>query len=312
MKKVWELPYSVNMLKNSKFTFALILLLSIGLFFVVRDLKTPGKDTPILKDVGEVDQVELQIDAETISAKKSENEWTITSINHQPVFDSRANQNRIEHILSILSELRQVPAEPLDVGQVQHYGFDHPQLSIAVSWKAPTPGENVVLFGNYDLTKKLIYAFFPKKMLFTQVSSTILDLVKSKKVSDFRNMSLSRIDGDSVIEFRSNGTNCKNYDLQINGNDYRWKSPSPVSSGTYDDNLEWIRRTLTMKFERDLSPDTDLKGYTEMCRVVIKGVGVKDQTITFIKNKSEILAKSDVLDAIYIPSKEMLAHFGIK
>lgn len=252
---------------------------------------------------GEINRLLIGIGSQQIELKKTGTAWNALTLDGNALNDPRVNDGLIEHLVSLMPKASEIdPAIALEAKDAGDYGMRAPVLSIAFSWDLPQPGENIVLFGNHDLTGSRVFAFFPKIPLLAPVGSAPLELLKNMTVLDLRMLTMSKMTADSVLKLSMDG-HCTNRQLVRQGSTPVWKSGSPFTNLSkdelYEHTNEWLHGLLETNLQEEADPALLKAGsapLTRVCRIKIEGVSKPStETISIFRTSTGDLILSNAL-----------------
>ena len=276
-----------------------LIVLCIGLALIVIgtwvDYQKRSMVAPLLK-LGDVSKLELKFRGKKVALSKASGHWRLDRFDGKAAIDPRVNENLVVHILDIIRVLSDETVSPLDASAAKEYGMEDPILAVTVGWEAPSPGSEVVIFGNHNLSGKQIFAYFPQRPLLAEVPVVAVALLTGKEALDLRDRRITTFEVDDVEDLEASGK-CGSFKLTRDGD--RWVLSGAALSTSHAET--WLATLLGSHYDSIEEPASETKpdDLNPVCKITIGGRHNRKESIDIFKTRGTLWAKNSTLAALY-------------
>ncbi|MBI3541657.1 MAG: DUF4340 domain-containing protein [Deltaproteobacteria bacterium] len=285
-------------MRNSK-TLTLLAVFALLVIGVLVDRRYRATEARLLK-LGDVSKGEILFQGKRARlervGQKTPPHWRLDDFDGAKAVDSRVNDDLVNHLLDLVRAMSDVTASPLDPKSAAEYGMKNPQLALTLAWETPQAGQEIVLFGNRNLSGQAMFAFFPKRELLVEVPSSAMALFEHKDARDLRDRRITTFDTDDVEDLVASGK-CGSFKLTRDGD--RWlRSGKVVKTETAE---HWLGQLLQIHYDdlKDAPTTAAAAGENPVCRLELAGRRDLRESIELFKLDGTLWARNSRLPATY-------------
>lgn len=211
--------------------------------------------------------------------------WEIERFGTSAVRDRRANQSLVSHLYDLVRVIDPGEFERFSATEADNYTKDS---ILSVRW-----ADEIIVFGNRDVTGRLAYVHFSDRELLTKARTHVLTLMEPRIPLDMRDRRVTTFDLDDVEDF-STSKDCHGYSLHRDGDRWAWKSSTRPSAKDLE---EWLEAFLKAHYEE--IDEAAMSGTQFVCQIELKGRRNRAETISVFRRDGKLWAANSALPAVY-------------